>query len=66
MAAQRRDPRRRPAGELVERFIDEELAKVRTEGPGRQWDEAKALFSEMALSDDFAEFLTLPAYERMP
>ena len=52
--------------ELVERIIDEELAKVRTEGPGRQWDEAKALFSEMALADEFAEFLTLPAYERMP
>ena len=52
--------------ELVERIIDEELAKVRTEGPGRQWDDAKALFSEMALSDEFAEFLTLPAYERMP
>ncbi|HEY6746526.1 MAG TPA: malate synthase A [Mycobacteriales bacterium] len=52
--------------ELVERLIDEELAKVRTEGPGRQWDDAKALFSEMALSDDFPEFLTLPAYERMP
>jgi malate synthase len=52
--------------ELVERIIDEELAKVRTEGPGRQWDDATALFSEMALSDDFSEFLTLPAYERMP
>ena len=52
--------------ELVERIIDEELAKVRTEGPGRRWDDAKALFSEMALSDQFAEFLTLPAYERMP
>jgi malate synthase len=39
---------------------------VRTEGPGRRWDDAKALFSEMALSDDFSEFLTLPAYERMP
>jgi len=52
--------------ELVERIIDEELAKVRTEGPGRRWDDAKALFSEMALSDEFAEFLTLPAYERMP
>jgi malate synthase len=52
--------------ELVERIIDEELAKVRTEGPGREWDDAKALFSEMALSDDFSEFLTLPAYERMP
>jgi malate synthase len=52
--------------ELVERIIEEELAKVRTEGPGRQWDDAKALFAEMALSDDFSEFLTLPAYERMP
>ena len=52
--------------ELVERVIAEELAKVRTEEEGRRWDEATALFSEMALSDEFAEFLTLPAYERMP
>jgi malate synthase len=61
--------------ELVERVIDEELAKARTgegtgdgtgDGTGRRWDDAKALFAEMALSDDFAEFLTLPAYERMP
>lgn len=56
--------------ELVERVIDEELAKVRTgegtDGAGRRWDDARALFTEMALSDDFAEFLTLPAYERMP
>jgi malate synthase len=56
--------------ELVERVIAEELAKVRTdpaaEGDGRRWDDARALFTEMALSDDFAEFLTLPAYERMP
>ena len=54
--------------ELVERIIDEELAEVaRREGPGRRrWDDATALFSEMALSDDFPEFLTLPAYERMP
>ena len=57
--------------ELVERVIDEELAKIRgTAGEeayrtGR-WDDARALFTEMALSDDFAEFLTLPAYERMP
>ena len=59
--------------ELVERLIDEELAKVRTghgadeaADEGRRWDDARALFTEMALSDDFAEFLTLPAYERMP
>ena len=27
---------------------------------------ARALFSEVALADEFAEFLTIPAYERMP
>jgi malate synthase len=57
--------------ELVERVIDEELDKIRaTVGDeayreGR-WDDARALFTEMALSADFAEFLTLPAYARMP
>ncbi|MQA85939.1 MAG: malate synthase A [Streptosporangiales bacterium] len=55
---------------LVERIIDEELAKIR-EAYGSAYDEqrfsqAKALFVEVALDDDFAEFLTLPAYERMP
>ena len=52
--------------ELVERVIAEELAKVRTDEDGRRWDDATALFTEMALADDYAEFLTLPAYERMP
>jgi malate synthase len=31
-----------------------------------RWDDARSLFTEMALSDDYADFLTLPAYERMP
>jgi malate synthase len=52
--------------ELVEQVIAEELAKVRTDDEGRRWDSARDLFAEMALSDDFSEFLTLPAYERMP
>jgi malate synthase len=57
--------------ELVQRLIAEEMAKIRERvgedafAKGR-WDDALALFTEMALSDDFAEFLTLPAYERMP
>jgi malate synthase len=34
-------------------------------GTGR-WDDARALFLEMALADDYPDFLTLPAYERMP
>jgi malate synthase len=57
--------------ELVEQVIDEELAKIR-EAVGDEafekgrFADARDLYREMALSDDFAEFLTLPAYERMP
>jgi len=56
--------------ELVERIVDEEMAaieKSRGDGySGGRWDDARALFTEMALSDDYSDFLTLPAYERMP
>jgi malate synthase len=55
---------------LVDRIIDEELAKIREQGgPEFHTDEyadAVALFKEVALADDYSEFLTLPAYERMP
>ena len=30
------------------------------------YEQAATLFTEVALADDYAEFLTLPAYERMP
>jgi malate synthase len=56
--------------DVVERMIDEELVKIR-EHAGDAFDTARygqavALFTEVALADSFAEFLTLPAYERMP
>jgi malate synthase len=56
--------------ELVEKIIDEELAKIAA-GLGeayddRQYAQAMALFKEVALADEYDEFLTLPAYERMP
>ena len=38
----------------------EELEKL---GPG--YEAAAELFAEVALTDEFAEFLTLPAYERL-
>jgi len=46
---------------------EEELARL-APGPGERADyaEARRLFLEVALADDFPEFLTLPAYERMP
>jgi len=49
--------------ELVEQIIDEELEKL---GDPQRYAEARKLFGEVALADDFADFLTLPAYERMP
>jgi malate synthase len=56
--------------ELVERLIDEEMAAIaEARGDafaGGRWDDARALFTEMALADEYPDFLTLPAYERMP
>jgi malate synthase len=56
--------------DVVERMIDEELVKIR-ELAGETFDadrygQAVALFTEVALADAFADFLTIPAYERMP
>src|SRR5436190_3370579 len=56
--------------DLVERLIDEELSKIRAAtGEGfdaERYGQAVALFTEVALADNFADFLTIPAYERMP
>jgi malate synthase len=56
--------------DLVERVIGEELGSIRAQlGAGfneARYEQATALFKEVALADDYAEFLTLPAYERMP
>ena len=56
--------------ELVREIIDEELAAIR-EQLGADFDEnlyqqAGELFTEVALADEYVDFLTLPAYERMP
>jgi malate synthase len=56
--------------ELVERIVDEEMDGIRQArgdafAAGR-WDDARALFTTMALADEMPDFLTLPAYERMP
>ena len=56
---------------LVERLVEEEMAKIREHvgeeafADGR-WDDARATFTETALADEYPEFLTLPAYQRMP
>jgi malate synthase len=54
--------------ELVRTAIDEELEKIR-EAVGDEVfaksrpDDARALFEQVALSDELVDFLTLPAYE---
>lgn len=53
--------------ELVERIVEEEYAALRgavgaeTFDAGH-WADARRLFAESALSEDFPDFLTLPAY----
>ena len=44
----------------VEAAIEEELAKL-----DGDYDEARELFEQVALGEEFVEFLTLPAYERI-
>ena len=56
--------------ELVQRIIGEELEAIREQSgaafDAARYDQAVALFTEVALADDYADFLTIPAYERMP
>jgi malate synthase len=56
--------------ELVQRMIDEELAKIReltdSEFDPVHYQQAVSLFTAVALADDYVEFLTIPAYEQMP
>jgi malate synthase len=56
--------------ELVQRVITEELENIR-QASGKAFDSAGydaavRLFCEVALADEYVEFLTLPAYEAMP
>ena len=54
--------------DLVRRLLDEEYVEIRSEsgaeafGANRLAD-ARALFEQVALSEEYVDFLTLPAYE---
>lgn len=57
--------------ELYERLLTEELAKIRAEYGDAMYDgghfpEATELFMRMVKSEQFDEFLSLPAYELLP
>jgi malate synthase len=63
------DDGRKVTVELFRQLLPEELDKVRaTLGPayeGGRYAEAAELFDQITTSDQFVEFLTLPAYERI-
>ncbi|KNX37472.1 malate synthase A [Luteipulveratus halotolerans] len=50
--------------ELVLQLVDEVVAEL--PGDAADYDDAKATFLEVAVADEYADFLTLPAYARMP
>ncbi|WP_448072861.1 malate synthase A [Georgenia yuyongxinii] len=58
------DTGHRVTRELVERIAEEEIAKL--PGDPAEYAEARATFLEVAVADHYADFLTLPAYRRMP
>ncbi|HEX6474088.1 MAG TPA: malate synthase A [Candidatus Limnocylindria bacterium] len=41
---------------------DDELGRLRSSAPDYRWTDAAALLDELVLSDEFVDFLTLPAY----
>jgi malate synthase len=41
----------------------EDAATAEDDAPGSRFAEARAIFEQVALADDFVDFLTLPAYE---
>jgi malate synthase len=64
------DDGRTVTAELVRDTEDEQLERIRAELGDDEWFEregrpeaSRALFEEVALADDFVEFLTLPAYD---
>lgn len=50
--------------ELVERLVTEVVPTL--PGETEQYADATRLFLEVAVADDYADFLTVPAYETMP
>ncbi|MDL2358217.1 MAG: malate synthase A, partial [Pseudomonadota bacterium] len=59
---------RKVTADMVRAMIPEELAKVKVDAPNGDnptYVRAAQIFEEMATSDSFAEFLTLPLYEEI-
>ena len=58
--------------DLVREVAESELERIRDEVGNDEWfyaqgrpEESRALFEQVALAEEFEEFLTLPAYEKL-
>jgi malate synthase len=56
--------------ELVRQILDEETAKIHAEVGDETWEkgrpaETREIFEQVSLGDEFPDFLTLPAYEKL-
>ena len=58
------DDGRRLTRALFDRLLGEEMDALEGKAEGRL-DEAEGIFAELVTADELAEFLTLPAYERL-
>ena len=56
------DDGRPMTAELYTTIRDDELGRLRTSAPDYRWTDASGLLDDLVLSDDFTDFLTLPAY----
>ena len=56
------DDGRPMTAELYASVRDEELARLVATAPDLRWTDATALLDELVIADEFAEFLTIPAY----
>ena len=64
------DDGRKVTKELFRSVLNEELAKIKTQMgekrfANRKFDAARELFDRITTDDEFAEFLTLPGYEKL-
>ena len=59
------DDGRKVTAEMVRSLIPEELARVKATGAQGQFDKAAQIFEQMATSETFTDFLTLPLYEEL-
>jgi malate synthase len=50
------------SADLYTALRDEELSRLERSAPAYRWTDAAALLDDLVLSDDFTEFLTIPAY----